>query len=123
MDKRILLPFVALCFCGLIACADSVDVQLVKGGTLGSCPAVTVEELVDGFLGSPRWESGVAGDGMRFVNIHGGMTFANKPVDALIQFVVDPDAGQFKFNALEFNGVPQNNLTAAALLTKMCEGG
>lgn len=56
MDRSILGPLVAVACCATKACADSREVQLVKGGTLGSCPAVTVEEMVDSFLGAPRWE-------------------------------------------------------------------
>lgn len=40
---------------------------------------------------------------------------------AVIQFVVDKEQAAFKFQALEFNNVPQMNLLAIDLMTKMCE--
>jgi hypothetical protein len=63
--------------------------------------------MVSGFMGSPSWSSGVTEDGDTFVNVSGDISVHEKKVRALLQFSVDQKKGTFKFNALEFNGVPQ----------------
>lgn len=102
------------------ACSETPEVLMVKGGTLGSCPSKTVEEMVDGFMGSPSWSSITGEDGSNYVNISGDITFHEKSVRALIQYKLNKDE-TFEFNALEFNDVPQNALIAMGLQTKMCE--
>jgi len=104
----------------LFGCSDSKEVQLVKGGNLQACPSKSVDEMVSGYMGSPSWDSGVAENGNKFVNIGGDITFQDKPVRALLQFTVDVDGGTFEFGALEFNEVPQNNFLAMGLLSNMC---
>jgi hypothetical protein len=93
---------------------------MVKGGTLQSCPQKTVEQMVDGFMGSPSWESGTGTDGSEFVNIGGDITIESKKVRALLQFVIDKPNNTFQFNAIEVNEVPMNQLLALSLLAKMC---
>ena len=107
----------------LFGCSDTKEVQLVKDGTLQMCPSKTVGEMVSGYMGSPSWDSGVAEDGQKFVNIGGDVTLHDKPVRAVLQFQVDVDAGTFQFNALELNEVPQMNLLGGALLKQMCGDG
>ena len=102
------------------ACGQTPEVLMVQGGKLESCPSKTVEQMVDGFMGSPSWASITADDGVNYVNISGDITYADKPVRALLQYKLNQDE-TFEFNALEFNGVPQNNLIAMGLLEKMCE--
>lgn len=106
-----------------LAACSALDptVAMVKGGTIQSCPNTTVEKMVDGFMGSPSWESGVTDEKQAFVNVSGDITFADKPVRAVVQFMVDKDKDTFQYNAFEINGVPQNMFIAAALLEKMCE--
>ena len=112
----VIFVMVLLYGCG----GQSNEVLMVQGGKLGTCPSKTVQEMVDGFMGSPSWESITADDGFKYVNINGDITFQDKPVRATIQFKLDSDK-TFKFQALEFNEVPQNNLFAWGLLEKMCE--
>ena len=99
---------------------SSKEVQMVKSGTLEMCPSKTVDEMVSGFMGSPSWSSGVSAEQSYFVNIQGKITLHDKPVTAVLQFMVDLDAGTFAYNALELNEIAQNNFMAAALLKKMC---
>ena len=115
LDKSVIL----LLLLGLFACSDDPRVSMVKNGKLDSCQNKTLGEMVDGFMGSPSWSSGVADNNQEFVNIKGRITLSGKEVDALIQFFVNDN--RFKYNALEFNGVPQNNLMAMGLLSKMCK--
>ena len=44
--------------------------------------------MVDGFMGSPEWSSGIAKDNIKFVNVSGQMTFMEKPITAEIQFIL-----------------------------------
>lgn len=96
----------------------SAEVKLVKDGHLQSCPSHTVDQMVEGFMESPSWKSGKSEDGKTYVNIEGGITFHDKPVRAMIQFIVEGD--NFSFNAFEMNGVPSANIIAIGLLDKMC---
>ena len=95
------------------------EAQRVKNGKLNSCPQMTLQEMAEGFMGSPSWSSIKADDGGSYVNLNGDITFHEKPVTALIQFKLNQD-DTFEFQAIEFNDVPQNMLIANALLTKMC---
>ena len=104
------------------ACGQTPEVLMVQGGKLESCPSKTIEQMVDGFMGFPSWESLVAEDGNNYVNISGDITYAGKPIKALLQFKVNKDE-TFEYNALEYNGVVQNNLESMNLLTTMCEEG
>jgi len=106
-------------------CGDSSAIKLVKAGKLNSCPGKTVAQAVNGFFGSPKWESGKGIDGAtkgkQLVNIHGKITVHGKEVEALLQFIVDEKKGTFEANALEFNSVPQAAFMMMGLLAKMCE--
>ena len=99
----------------------SQEIVTIKQSKLGMCPKATVEEMVDGFMGDSSWESGITEDGIKFVNISGDITYADKPVRAVLQFLFNEDGTSFKYNAFEINEVPQNQFVAAALLKKMCE--
>ena len=101
------------------SCSDDPTVYMVKNGKLESCPDKTLGEMVDGFMGSPYWSSATTEEGQKFVNIEGDITYDGKKIEALIQFFVNDET--FKFNALEFNEIPQMNLMAMGLLQKMCE--
>ena len=95
------------------------EAQRVKNGKLNSCPQMTLQEMAEGFMGSPSWSSIKADDGESYVNLNGDITFHEKSVTALIQFKLNQD-DTFKYQAIEFNDVPQNMIIANALLTKMC---
>lgn len=108
----------ALCLTG---CTDSKDIQIVKAGSLQMCPSKTINEMVSGYMNSPSWESGLAEDGTRFVNIRGRVKWQDKPVTALLQFKIDVVNGTFEYGALELNEVPQFALIGIGLLGAMCD--
>ena len=112
---------ILLIIVGVFGCAEDPSVSMVKSGVLDSCPDKNMDEMVNGFLGSPKWSSGISEDGQKFVNIEGRLTFAEKEVDGLIQFLVNDDNDRFEFSAFEINEIPQSVLIANALLEKMCE--
>ncbi|MEC7489895.1 MAG: hypothetical protein VYA17_09940 [Pseudomonadota bacterium] len=104
----------------ILAGCEDPDADSVSQGTLGSCPGATVGEMAEKFMSSPTWESLTADDGKKYVNLSGGISFHDKPVNAKIQFKLNEN-DTFEFNAFEVNGVPQITLIANALLAKMCE--
>lgn len=119
--RKFKLIFVLLAIFSLPGCGSDPSVGVVKDGTLGLCEEKTVGQMADSFMDSPSWKSIVADDGNTYVNLEGGILLHDRPTTALIQFAVDVDSGLFEFNALEFNAVPQDLLTALALLEAMCE--
>lgn len=104
---------------GTTAVEQGSVIQLVQNGILKICPTHTVDQMVKGFMGYPSWESGVSSDGKVFVNVGGDINFHNKPVRAMMQFLVQ--GANFSFNSFEMNGVPSANLIAIAMMQKMCE--
>ncbi|MDC1001849.1 hypothetical protein OAS89_05175 [Alphaproteobacteria bacterium] len=104
----------------LVGCISDPVVDSVKNSSLESCPQKTVGQMADDFMSSPSWESLVAEDKSTYVNVEGGITYSEKQVNALIQFLVSENLDKFEFNALEFNGVPQNAFMANVLLNNMC---
>ncbi len=100
--------------------SDQNDPQIlsVKNGNLDACTNKSLGRMVDGFMNDSIWSSGISENNQTFINVSGGINYAEKNVNAILQFIVKGDS--FQFNALEFNGVPQNNFLAAALLSKMC---
>ena len=117
--RRLFFLFAALTLFILSGCEDP-DADRVSQGSLGSCPDMTVGSMAESFMSSPSWESLTADDGKKYVNLSGGISFNDKPVDATIQFKLNDD-DTFVFNAFELNGVPQNTIIANVLMGKMCD--
>ena len=125
MKKFALLIISLLCVLLVSSCSDSAAVQAVKNGHLESYPDKTISSAIDNFFGSPKWKSGIGSDGetqgKTLVNVKGNIMYQDKKIEAELQFIVDNDTGTFKINALEFNGIPQNQLMIAGLIQKMFE--
>ncbi len=102
-----------------VGCSSDSRLSLVKNGVLEFCPEATVKEMVDNYVGGPKWEAFVATDGEDYVNVEGEITYDNSPADMLLQFKV-LDSQNFEVNAFELNEVPQNLFMQAALLESMC---
>ena len=96
-------------------------VQFVKGGTLDNYPQATIGDAFDNFLSNAKWESLLADDGNRYVNVEGGALYNEKEVKVAVQFLIDPDEEGLGINAFEINGVPQNTLILFGLLEKAYE--
>ncbi len=99
---------------------DPNDIQVVKNAHLDNCPGKTVEQEVNGFFASPRWEAGATADGADFVNVSGIVTYQGKPTTAVFQFLMFRDKSGFKFHAFTINNVPQSIYVAAFTLAEMC---
>lgn len=107
----------------LSGCGDSNAVKLVKSGKFTDC-SKTVEQAVNGFWGSPKWDSGIGQNGptkgLTLVNLRGKLEFNGKRVNAQLQFIVDEKSGTFEAYALEVNEIPQSQFMIMGLVTNMC---
>ena len=100
-------------------CSADSRLSLVQNGVLDSCPDATVKQMVNNYVGNPKWEAFVATDGEDYVNVEGEISYDNLPADMLLQFQII-DSQNFMVNAFELNEVPQNIFMQAALLESMC---
>ena len=94
--------------------------SLVQNGVMNFCPQVTVKEMVNNYVQSPKWEAILATDGEDYVNIKGGITYDGMAADMLLQYKVDTNSDSFEVNAFEINGIPQYEYMTFALLEDMC---
>lgn len=99
---------------------DPDDIQIVKTAHLDNCAGKTVEQEVNGFFASPRWQAGATSDGADFVNVSGIVTYQGKPATAVFQFQMFKDKSGFKYHAFTINKVPQSIYVAAFTLAQMC---
>jgi len=99
---------------------DTPEIAMAKRSIMPPCPSKTVEQMVNGYMKSPRWDSGQPVDDpkLSLVNVEGYVAYAGKSVRSTLQFGLDQNALTFK--ALEFNGVPQPLLVTAQLFQSMC---
>jgi hypothetical protein len=117
----VMLVVVAFAVAGSGGLTGSMDphIRQVQTGRLEGCRHKTVLEMTNGFLKKPRWKSLLGDDGLRYVNCSGEFFYAGRPAIAEIQFEVT--GSTFNLRSLEIDGEPQNLLTRAVLIKKMCE--
>lgn len=117
--------------------AEDENVLSVKNGTNSNYPGTTYGEAFEAFFGNPAWkyfkgtQEGPDDDGdgkpdytkedIDVVEFTGYCTYSDVKVKALIQFILDKDAGTFEAGFLSFNKVPQTSLTLSALIDKAFE--
>lgn len=122
---------------GELPTTDDEYVLMVKNGTSSSYPDMTYGEVFDAYFGTPEWryfkgtqegpdddgdgESDYTHEDIDVVEFTGYCTYADVEVKALIQFVLDTDAGTFEAQYLSFNEVPQSGLQLGALLESVFE--
>lgn len=99
---------------------DPGVIALVKTSSLNDCTQRSVEQQVDSYLASPRWEAGADSTGRDFVNVSGIVTYGGKPATAIFQFLIDKDKRGFKYHAFTINGVLQPAYVAGMTLREMC---
>lgn len=105
----------------LTGCEESPDIQRVRAASLTVCPNKTVGQMVDAYMKSPSWESGLDDKDVPYVNVSGKVTFKEKEVQATMQFVFNNDKSSFHASSLELNGVPQPNIYVFGLISNMCD--
>lgn len=114
MKKIIIILFTSLLF---FSCSDSQEVKMVKNGILNSYPNKTLGQLVEGFVGDPKWESIKDDKGDKYVNITGTIKYYERDTKIILQYKINGNT--FELNAIEFNDVPQNFFVYEALIEKM----
>ncbi|MGN1410365.1 MAG: hypothetical protein ACI4XJ_09330 [Eubacteriales bacterium] len=113
------------------------NVVSVKNGTNSNYPDITYGEAFEAFFAQPAWKyfegtqegEDIDGDGapdteaktVDVVEFAGYCIYQDVEVKALIQFILDKDAGTFSAEYLSFNEVPQNMLVLGALIDKAFE--
>ncbi|PLR95870.1 hypothetical protein [Bacillus sp. T33-2] len=143
--KRLTILGVSLCFLLLVGCEEASEtakkvtdeveeavqaeatkdnefVLSVKEGSLSSHPDVKIKDAFANFFSSSTWKYFQAETGERVVEFTGYCTYMEKKVKAKLQFIVEEGKESFEIGALEFNDVPQNDLTKAALIQAIYEG-
>ena len=98
-----------------IAGSDN-NISIVRNGYLGLNQTISVGQAFESFFSNPEWEEIEAENGNQYVNLTGGMTINQKPVNAKLQFRVFPDTRTFKYQALTIDGVEQNDAMATNLI-------
>ncbi len=97
------------------------EIQLVQSGHFSDYPDKTIGEAVDGFIRNPKWESVEDQEEGTLVKVSGHVFQGEKPVEIMIQFVVDTKNKTFYPDALELDGMRQAESELITLLNKMLE--
>ena len=113
---------VAACALVFYSCMGTQEISEVQNGKLNNYPNKTIGQAVDGFFGSPSWECIKGEDGNKYVNVTGSIEYMGKEIQAALQFRIYENSNNFQINALEFNGIPQNEIMLMALLENMYSG-
>lgn len=97
---------------------NTAAVAAVRNGHLNGYPEQTLGQAINSFFGDPKWEAITATDGNTYVNVTGSINVGDEPTQVLLQYRVNED-NSFAFNALELDGVPQNNMMYFSLIEAM----
>ena len=81
-------------------------------------PNVNIGTVTDRYFGNSEWESIIALDGNRYVNMTGAFSYLGSPAIAKIQFRYYSD-GTFILRAFTINGEPQTDFLIGVLVTDM----
>ncbi len=79
---------------------------------------ITIEDAFDDFFSNGKWDT-YKSEGYSYVVFTGGCEFMGEEADARITFKITGE--RFQADSLDINGVEQNNLALAMLLTKVYE--
>ena len=96
-----------------------VDITMVRASSFEKCPNVTVDDMANGFLGSPSW-SVARKKGFKYVNLRGQVIFKQKKVRVLLPFKIT-EPNNWSLDDLEMNDVVQSPLLRSGLIERMCE--
>ena len=125
MKKILMFLFCITTLLVFTSCFQSKAISIVKDGHFTYYDEMTVGEAVDGFFGNPKWKSYVPADkelrDFMLVNVEGKIIYDDEKADAIIQFIVDEDTGEFELYAFEIDGVPQNDYMIVSLIEAMFE--
>ncbi len=128
MKKTIISSLIIFVLSSCSAFEDS-SITRIKNSSFDACSSFTIENRVNNFFSNPKWEAIQADNGMDYVNLYGGITFMEKPVDAAVQFsglslyeLMNPsEVVSVSIVAFELNEIPQNQMMISSLVFAMCE--
>lgn len=82
---------------------NSVYIDTVKGGYLANFSDVTVKEAFNYAFTEPYWRYYKAKTGQHVVELSGEVSHLGEKGHAILQFVVNEDATDFRLGAIKFN--------------------
>jgi len=120
LEMRFIKKVIFILFAfGLVTCKNFDSV--IKEGYFYECPNVSVRNLVDNFMGEPKWESFISpSDNQYYLNVSGEIIYDSRPASALLQFKFTEDNTSWIINAIEINGNPQVAEDINLFVSQMC---
>jgi len=109
----------------VVSCTDLNNINSVKQGHFTNYPNQKIGTAIDSFFENPQWESGtgISGntEGKTLVNVKGKFLYAKEKSEAKMQFILNKETNYFTVNALEINGIPQNQYMINVLIKAIFE--
>ena len=113
----IVLCFIVVCFA--TGCENGkTNIEEIKKGKLNACSDYTIAELVDNYMGSPKWTVEKSDKGYNVYNVSGNIYYNDVESNALIQFAIDND--NIVVKAFEVNKVSKTSDEYISLVQDMC---
>ena len=127
--KQIIISSLTIFILSSCSAFEDSSITRIKNISFDLCSNFTIENRVNNFFSNPKWEAIKADNGMDYVNLYGGITFMEKPVDAAVQFsglslyeLMNPsEVVSVSIVAFELNEIPQNQMMISSLVFAMCE--
>ena len=95
-------------------------IAIVQKSSVQGCPQSNIKEMVDNFVDRPKWSAFVAEDNKDYVELEGGITYDDQPVDMVLQYNVDTKNESWEFAYLGLNDISQNIFMYGVLIEAMC---
>ena len=116
--KQIIISSLTIFILSSCSAFEDSSITRIKNSSFDLCSNFTIENRVNNFFSNPKWEAIKADNGMDYVNLYGGITFMEKPVDAAVQFsglslyeLMNPsEVVSVSIVAFELNEIPQNQI-------------
>ena len=100
---------------------DGVYIDAVKDGYVTEYLDVTVSNAFNYYFTEPYWRYYEAKTGEHVVELSGEITHAGEKGYAILQFIVNESATEFKVGAMKFNDVIQEKEDKFALVAHVYE--
>ena len=116
--KKLLLLFIIPCLLFVISCNDNNYIDTVKYGYFDRCQSGTVGAIVNKYVKEPSWDTYVADDGQRVVNLYGKDPNLNYS-KIWIQFDIYPNE-RWEVYSIEVNNYIYDEYEIYNFIDKMC---
>ncbi|MFJ7953410.1 hypothetical protein ACIQZG_18040 [Lysinibacillus sp. NPDC096418] len=100
---------------------DGVYIDAVKEGYVTEFSDVTVSTAFNYYFSEPYWRYYEAKTGEHVVELSGEITHSGESGHAVLQFIVNESATEFKVGAMKFNDVVQKKEDKFALVARVYE--